>query len=200
MARALWVDQNSAFHRLKLSARSTTATCSSPSPDIARFIGARLWCDHSLCSRMGSICGHVRWCCRGDLWIPDLRSPRPLLEARGDLHLWICRLRSQSGEGCRLVNNLASLAAGIRRWVATPFLRPKCSSPARHRNRDAILVSSASGHKERSDETHFASGSHAPELRGVWNRNFRSGRSDYKSCTHHTAHPEHNDDHMPDQL
>ena len=62
-----------AFHRLKLNARSTTAACSSPSPDIARFIGARRWCEHSLRSRFAPRPGlvslrqiFVRRCHTGD--------------------------------------------------------------------------------------------------------------------------------------
>ena len=31
---------------------------------------------------------------------------------------------SQSCEGCRLVNDLASVVDGIYRWIATPSLRP----------------------------------------------------------------------------
>src|SRR5262249_22735015 len=65
---------------------------------------------------LGSIsCRHVRWCCCGDLWIPDIRSPRVLL--------WIPDLRGQPRERCRLVNNLASVVAGIYRWMAPPSLR-----------------------------------------------------------------------------
>src|SRR6266566_8560569 len=63
---------------------------------------------HEIHATLGNICcGDVRGRCRGDLWIPDVHSPRPLL--------WIQGMCSQSCEGCRLVNDLASVVDGIYR-------------------------------------------------------------------------------------